>query len=204
MSSVDFMTDLFASAATAAATKLKLKSNIEDRTMLKVWIMISKSFQKIESTSVEANEEINMLRDISFVWAKAEAELSKSESIEIASVNDASSSLFFDTLIWRISVDWITIIIKDCSVEEERLSKLSVRNENDEAIDSRTYDSFFESSNLSFLKTFDMKKKLKRCDVIETRSMIEESDYCVRDLLLNLFDDSLFDELISVTNKKFW
>ena len=47
-----------------------------------------------------------------------------------------------------------------------------------------------------------MKKKLKRCDVIETQSMIEKNDCCVKNLFLNLFDDSLFDELIFVTNKK--
>ena len=48
-----------------------------------------------------------------------------------------------------------------------------------------------------------MKKKLKPCDVIETQSIIEKNNCCVKNLLLNLFDDLLFDKLTFVTNKKF-
>ena len=79
-----------------------------------------------------------------------------------------------------------------------------MKNENDETIDKRTCDDCFESSNLSFLETFEMKKELSFREIIEIdfRSMIENRDYCVSNLFLFLLVLSLlFDELFVIDKK---
>ena len=85
-------------------------------------------------------------------------------------------------------------------------------NEKFEAIDNRTND-FFESLNLSFLKTSEnMKNELSRRNVNDknenaTRSIIEKIDFCfivLNDLFLNLFNTKslLSIKLSSMINKK--
>ena len=138
-------------------TASKLKSINDDRTILKTWVIINKSFQKIDFISIETkSDEFMLLRNIFFVWA--DVNLLSDEFVKIKFVKNISSFLFFETLIWRVFVDWISITINNCSVEEWRLSKFSIKNENDEAIDKRTCDFCSESLNLSLLKAFDIKK----------------------------------------------
>ena len=79
-----------------------------------------------------------------------------------------------------------------------------MKNENDEAIDKRTCDDCSESSNLSLLKTFEMKKKLNFREIIEIdfRSMIENRDCCISNLFLFLLVLSLLLNELFVIDKK--
>ena len=150
-----------------------------------------------------------MLRSTFFVWTKTD--LSKNEFVKMTSIKNVSLFLFFDTLIWRISVDWILAETKNCFVEILK-RKRSMINEKLKAIDKRTCD-FFESLNLSFLKTFENMKnelnfrKITKNDENSTRSMIEKTNswsIVLNDLLLILFDVILLllIKLNWTTNKK--
>ena len=192
--------DLLISTTTMTIAS-KLKSIDDNRTMLKTWIIINKSFQKIDFISIKTeNDEFMLLRNIFFVWANVN--LLSNEFVKIISVKNISSFLFFETLIWRISVDWISAKTENCFVEILK-RKRSTINEYDETIDKRTCD--FESLNLSFLKTSDDKKnEFSRRNVTENdfRSMMKKIDCCVKNLLLNLFDESLLSEKLFVIDKK--